>query len=272
MKRNNTQVKTIIMTMIITIIITLSIFYAIGLSNNSEKESKINEESHELSHQTSYKEVKTNTSSSTTIEKSKSSTINSSTVKEDDKTTHSTSQQLEKHLTNQQMKEWTHGVMTEFWPRDTEINYIVEEPYLNSDDNLVYVTVSIPQTDNFGTLRVNSSGQLEGIGNFSGSLVDWVIVSKQYMELGTAKELASKRNQNLEEEAKERKQKEESYYNMIYDARDKQQQYIDSIDNEQVKQSVQTSQSAAFVEANYLISEYPEDTDIIKKALGRVVD
>lgn len=64
---------------------------------------------------------------------------------------------------------------------------------------------------------------------------------------------------------------EEEYYKIIKEAKQRQQDYIDSIDNPKVKQSVQTSYSAAVAESSALYIKYPDDTDTIDAALKRVL-
>ncbi|WP_066891924.1 hypothetical protein [Clostridium nigeriense] len=65
---------------------------------------------------------------------------------------------------------------------------------------------------------------------------------------------------------------EEEYYMIIKEAKQRQQDYIDSIDDPKVKQSVQTSYSAAIAESTALYIKYPEDTDTIDAALKRVLN
>lgn len=64
---------------------------------------------------------------------------------------------------------------------------------------------------------------------------------------------------------------EEEYYKLIKEAKQRQQGYIDSIDDPKVKQSVQTSYSAAVAESSALYIKYPDDTDTIDAALKRVL-
>ena len=65
---------------------------------------------------------------------------------------------------------------------------------------------------------------------------------------------------------------EEEYYMTIKEAKQRQQDYIDSIDDSKVKQSVQTADSAAISESTALSIKYPEDTDAIDRALKRVLN
>lgn len=59
---------------------------------------------------------------------------------------------------------------------------------------------------------------------------------------------------------------------IIKEAKQRQQDYIDSIDDPKVKQSVQSSYSAAIAESTSLYIQYPEDTDTIDAALKRVLN
>lgn len=63
----------------------------------------------------------------------------------------------------------------------------------------------------------------------------------------------------------------DAYYDSILAAWQQQQDYIDSIDDDAVKQSVQTSHSAAIFEANRLEMEHPEDAAIINESLQKVL-
>ena len=55
---------------------------------------------------------------------------------------------------------------------------------------------------------------------------------------------------------------EDEYYTIIKDAWQKQKDYIKSIEDSKVKQSLQTSRSAAIMEANRLLIEHPEDINV----------
>ena len=66
-------------------------------------------------------------------------------------------------------------------------------------------------------------------------------------------------------------EKRKEYYDLIYQAWDKQRKYIESIEDPQVKQSVQTSFSAAMMESTRLMYEFPDDAEIINEALQLVL-
>jgi hypothetical protein len=65
---------------------------------------------------------------------------------------------------------------------------------------------------------------------------------------------------------------EEEYYIIIKEAKQRQQDYIDSIDDPKVKQSVQTPYAAAIAESTALYIKYPQDIETIDSALKRVLN
>lgn len=65
---------------------------------------------------------------------------------------------------------------------------------------------------------------------------------------------------------------EDKYFIIIKEAWQRQKDYINSIDDPKVKQSVQTTQSAAIMEATGLLMEYPEDSEAINASLKRVLN
>ncbi|WP_411167815.1 hypothetical protein ACH36K_11750 [Clostridium sp. MB05] len=64
---------------------------------------------------------------------------------------------------------------------------------------------------------------------------------------------------------------EKKYYDLIKEAWQKQKDYIDSIDDPKVKQSVQTTHSAAILKSNELLLAHPEDSKAINASLKRVL-
>ena len=73
-------------------------------------------------------------------------------------------------------------------------------------------------------------------------------------------------------QAPQEKSTGDEYYIIIKEAWQKQRDYIESIDDPKVKQSVQTSRSAAIMEANRLLIEHPEDSDAINSSLKSVLN
>lgn len=66
--------------------------------------------------------------------------------------------------------------------------------------------------------------------------------------------------------------KDDKYYSLIKKAQKAQQDYIDSITDSKVKQSVQTAFAAANAEASSLEMENPEDSKIIQESLKKVLE
>ena len=64
---------------------------------------------------------------------------------------------------------------------------------------------------------------------------------------------------------------EKEYYDLIKEAWQKQKDYIDSIDDPKVKQSVQTTNSAAILKSNELLLAHPEDSEAINASLQKVL-
>ena len=63
----------------------------------------------------------------------------------------------------------------------------------------------------------------------------------------------------------------QEYYDLIKEAWQKEKDYIDSIDDPKVKQSVQTTFSAAIMESCGLLMEHPEDSNAIDGSLRKVL-
>ncbi|MGL4760858.1 MAG: hypothetical protein ACRCWG_05295 [Sarcina sp.] len=80
-------------------------------------------------------------------------------------------------------------------------------------------------------------------------------------------------SENIEDitENAEKKEKEEHYYTLINNAMQKQIDYINSIEDPQIKQSVQSSIGAAIGEATLLEINHPEDSEIIQTSLQKVL-
>ncbi len=89
--------------------------------------------------------------------------------------------------------------------------------------------------------------------------------SKQEEKPKTTEAETMKQNSKQEE-------KKEYYYNLIKEAKQKQIDYINSIDDPKLKQSVQTAFSAAIFKANELTLKYPENSDIINVSLNKLLD
>ena len=73
-------------------------------------------------------------------------------------------------------------------------------------------------------------------------------------------------------ELKTTQEKEAFYYNIINEAMQRQINYINSIKDPKVSQSVQTSLGAAVAESTFLEMRYPEDSKIISESLQKVLN
>ena len=93
------------------------------------------------------------------------------------------------------------------------------------------------------------------------------------LEQDTQENISQNTQDNLEQDTQENisQDTKTEYYILIKDAYKKQQNYINSIDDSKVKQSLQTADSAAILKANELLMEYPEDTDLINTSLKKVL-
>lgn len=87
------------------------------------------------------------------------------------------------------------------------------------------------------------------------------------VEKNTKQDIQPDTQTDIQQEATEKE-----YYDLIKEAWQKQREYIDSIDDPKVKQSVQTAHSAAVLKSNELLLEYPEDSKAINSSLKKVLD
>ena len=123
------------------------------------------------------------------------------------------------------------------------------------------------------TVRSSQNSEEENITTSSPS-VEFTVESEQDdddIKLNTKDTTEENIQQNTEPNVKQGLTEEE-YYTIIKEAKQRQQDYIDSIDDPQIKQSVQTSYSAAVAESSLLYIKYPEDTKTIDAALKRVLN
>lgn len=76
---------------------------------------------------------------------------------------------------------------------------------------------------------------------------------------------------SIENDDTQKELTEEKYYDLIKEAWQEQKDYIDSIDDPNVKQSLQTAHSAAIFKSNELLLEHPEDSEAINSSLKKVL-
>lgn len=79
-------------------------------------------------------------------------------------------------------------------------------------------------------------------------------------------------SQNTEDSEPTENTKSDEYYHSIKEAWNKQKDYVDGIEDPKIKQATQTPFSAANAEATRLEQENPEDAEVIKASLKRVLD
>lgn len=249
-KHSNSKMGTIIVTVIITVVVIFIILFFLGTFNNKKTPT---------------------TASSTSITTTTTTESKSSTASSELETSEtSESKEKEKNLTNEEVKEWVQAILKAYGANDIDQpQYVIYKPTFNTDDNLVYVRVEVPQADDYGQFRVNAQGKLEAKGRIVGDSSHWIIISNYYLDTQTATDLFNKQsNQSVIAT----KKKEDSYYAQIKQAMQKQQDYIDSLTDQNAKQSVQTAYSAGVAEATRLQTIYPDDSDMIESMLNKILD
>ena len=115
--------------------------------------------------------------------------------------------------------------------------------------------------------KSNASNSISITQNSEGDSINTTSSTVENSEDNMHQDIQSNIEQYTQEESTE-----DEYYTIIKDAWQKQKDYIKSIEDSKVKQSVQTSRSAAIMEANRLLIEHPEDSDAINSSLKRVLN
>lgn len=98
--------------------------------------------------------------------------------------------------------------------------------------------------------------------------------TQQNVQENTQQNVQQNTQQNVQENTQQNAQQEElekEYYTLIKEAWQRQKDYVDSIEDPAVKQSVQTPTSAAIAESTRLLLEYPENSEIINISLQKVL-
>lgn len=93
---------------------------------------------------------------------------------------------------------------------------------------------------------------------------------KVEQKLDNTEQKVEQKSENIEQKSEQKSEK--YYYTLIEEAKQKQIDYINSIEDPKEKQSVQTAFSAAVYKANELELKYPEDSEIISASLKKVLD
>ena len=156
--------------------------------------------------------------------------------------------------------------------RDIKVNTEVKlENHEKNDDSLqiegdtYYLFYNDEGTMSLATRNFDENPGEEDLDNKN--MVEYVQDDSSGAEDTTEEDTEESSEDNSEED--EAKAKE--YYDSIKEAYDKQQDYIDSVDDPDVKQSLQTPHSAAIAESTSLEMENPDDIEIIRESAKKVV-
>lgn len=129
--------------------------------------------------------------------------------------------------------------------------------------------VSCGQKNNSeGEDNSSKSSTSQFVSNSQGSVKESVKTTYTSVE----NEVENKQEDEDVEKNKQQEVTEKEYYDLIKEAWQKQRDYIDSIDDPKVKQSVQTAHSAAALKSDELLLAHPEDSKIIKASLKKALD
>ncbi|GMA08125.1 hypothetical protein GCM10025886_12760 [Tetragenococcus halophilus subsp. flandriensis] len=153
--------------------------------------------------------------------------------------------------------------------REVKVNTEVEiEKYEDHDDPLqidgddYYLFYNDEGTMSLATRNFNENPGEEDLDNKN--MVEYV-----QDEPSTAEDTTE---ESSEDNSEEDEAKAEEYHDAISDAWQEQQDYIDSLEDPKEKQSVQTPESAANMEARRLEMENSDDTEIINESLKKVLN
>ena len=95
--------------------------------------------------------------------------------------------------------------------------------------------------------------------------------TQQNVQQNTQQNVQENTQQNVQENTQQ-EELEKEYYILIKEAWQRQKDYIDSIEDPWIKQSVQTPDAAACAKSVELSLKYPENTEIINRSLEKFVD
>lgn len=145
--------------------------------------------------------------------------------------------------------------------REVKVNTVVKvvAPEENSDSLQIVGDTYFLFYNNQGTISLATRNFAE---NADGTTLDPTNLVEYRQEDSTAETPTTPAESEVDSD---------TYYDSIRAAWQQQLDYINSIDDDAVKQSVQTSHSAAIFEANRLQMEYPEDAAIINESLQKVL-
>ena len=146
--------------------------------------------------------------------------------------------------------------------REVKANTVVKvaTPEDSSDSMQIVGDTYFLFYNNQGTISLATRNFAE---NAVGTTLDTTNLVEYLQEGSTAEAPATPAESDVDSDA---------YYDSILAAWQRQHDYIVSIEDDVVKQSVQTSHSAAIFEANRLQMEHPEDAAIINESLHKVLE
>lgn len=146
--------------------------------------------------------------------------------------------------------------------REVKVNTVVKvaTPEDSSDPLQIVGDTYFLFYNNQGTISLATRNFAE---NAVGTALDTTNLVEYLQEGSTAETPATPAESDIDSD---------TYYDSILAAWQRQHDYIVSIEDDAVKQSVQTSHSAAIFEANRLQMEHPEDAAIINESLHKVLE
>ncbi len=146
--------------------------------------------------------------------------------------------------------------------REVKVNTVVKvaTPEDSSDPMQIVGDTYFLFYNNQGTISLATRNFAE---NAVGTALDTTNLVEYLQEGSTAEEPTTPAESEVDSD---------TYYDSILAAWQRQHDYIVSIEDDAVKQSVQTSHSAAIFEANRLQMEHPEDAAIINESLHKVLE
>lgn len=146
--------------------------------------------------------------------------------------------------------------------REVKVNTVIKvaTPEDSSDPMQIVGDTYFLFYNNQGTISLATRNFAE---NTAGTALDTTNLVEYLQEGSTAEEPTTPAESEVDSD---------TYYDSILAAWQRQHDYIVSIEDDAVKQSVQTSHSAAIFEANRLQMEHPEDAAIINESLHKVLE
>lgn len=146
--------------------------------------------------------------------------------------------------------------------REVKVNTVVKvaTPEDSSDPLQIVGDTYFLFYNNQGTISLATRNFAK---NTVGTMLDTTNLVEYLQEGSTAEEPTTPAESEVDSD---------TYYDSILAAWQRQHDYIVSIEDDAVKQSVQTSHSAAIFEANRLQMEHPEDAAIINESLHKVLE